>query len=123
MKYNLDLSPEESEAVLSILRPTGYRILVLVAKVDEKVGSLYIPQVRQEDEEVAAILGKVIALGPDAYSDRARFPNGHYCLKDDVVMMASYSGRRLKIGDREYRLINDDTVMAVVMKSEEIKRA
>lgn len=122
MKYNLDLTPDEEQSALRVMRPTGYRLLVAVAKVREKQGSLYIPEQSKADEEVAAILGKVIAMGGDAYSGE-RFPNGEYCKPGDVIMMASYSGRRFKIKDREYRLINDDTVMAVVNEPDEIERA
>lgn len=108
---------------MAAMRPTGYRLLVAVAKIQEKQGSLYIPQQSKADEEVAAILGKVVAMGPDAYRDPAKFPEGEYCRPGDVIMMASYSGRRFKIGAREFRLINDDTVMAVVANPEGIERA
>jgi len=123
LKYEIDLTPEDEAAVLAVMRPTGYRLLVAVAKIQEKQGSLYLPQQAKADEEVASILGKVIAMGGDAYSDRSRFPNGEYCKPGDVILMASYSGRRFKIKDREFRIINDDTVMAVVASPEEIERA
>lgn len=123
MKYEFDLTPEEQAAALDVIRPTGYRLLVAIAKVQEKQGSLYLPDQRKADEEVAGILGKVVAMGGDAYLDEAKFPRGDYCKPGDVIMMASYSGRRFKIGGREFRLINDDTVMAVVRKPEEIERA
>ena len=123
MKYELDLTPEEEENALAVLQPTGYRILVALAKTTEKVGSLYIPDSRRSDEDAASILAKVIAVGDDAYADHKRFPNGPYCEKNDIVMMASYTGRRFKIEDREYRLINDDTVIAVVNQPEKVSRA
>lgn len=123
MKYSLDITEEEMDFAKTVLKPTGYRILVAVAKTSDKIGSVLIPDQRKSDEDVASVLGKVIELGPDAYSDAERFPNGPYCAPRDVVFMASYSGRRFKINDREYRLINDDTVMAVALKPEEIERA
>lgn len=123
MKYDLELTPDEEATAARTLIPTGFRLLVAVAKVKEKQGSLYIPDQRKADEEVASILGKVLAMGPDAYRDASRFPNGEYCKEGDIILMASYSGRRFKIGDREYRLINDDTVMAVVTNPDEVARA
>lgn len=122
MKYHIDLSPEEEKEALSAIQPTGYRMLVAIARPNEKLGSLYLPEQRRADEEVASIMGKVIAMGSDAYTGE-RFPTGAYCRPGDVIMMASYTGRRFKIKDREYRLINDDSVIAVVGNPDEIARA
>lgn len=122
MEYELDITPEEVDAALKVLKPTGYRLLVALAKVKEKQGSLYIPEARKTDEDAASMLATVIALGPDAYKDAAKF-DAPYCQYGDTIMMASYSGRRIKIGDREYRLINDDTVIAVVDEPTKVSRA
>lgn len=122
MNYELDLTPEEAEAALKIVSPTGYRLLVALAKVQEKSGSIYIPDARRSDEDAASMLGTVIAMGADAYSDTARF-SSPYCKVGDTIMMASYSGRRIKIAEREYRLINDDTVIAVVSDASKVTRA
>jgi co-chaperonin GroES (HSP10) len=123
MKYDLELTPEEQSQALKAMRPTGYRLLVAVAKVQEKQGLIYLPDQRKSDEETASILGRVLAIGPDAYADKDRFPCGAYCSVDDVIMMASYTGRRFKINDREYRLINDDNVIAIVNAPEMVERA
>ena len=123
MKYHIDLSPEEEAEVRSVLRPTGFRILVALAKTTDKVGSLFIPDQRKSDEDVASILAKVVVVGPDAYKDASRFPSGAFAKEGDVVMMAAYSGRRFKIGEREYRLINDDSVIAVVEDVDKVIRA
>ena len=65
-------------------------------------------------EELGSIVGFVMALGPDAYADKKRFPNGPYCKEGDFIIMRSYSGTRIKIHGKEFRLINDDSVEAVV---------
>ena len=65
-------------------------------------------------EETASIVGFVIKMGPDAYSDKDRFPNGPYCQEQDFVIFRSYSGTRFKIHGKEFRLINDDSVEAVI---------
>lgn len=123
MKYELNLTPEEMTQAVSVLQPTGYRILVALAKVSDKVGAIFIPDSRKADEDVASILATVVAMGPDCYKDEARFGSGPYCKQGDVIMMAAYSGRRIKIGEREYRLINDDSVIAVVNNPDEVSRA
>jgi co-chaperonin GroES (HSP10) len=123
MKYELNLTTEEWDKATGAIRPTGFRLLIALAKVADKVGSLYIPDGRKADEDVASILGVVVSMGPDCYKDESRFTGGSYCRVGDTIMMAAYTGRRIKIGDREFRLINDDSVIAVVEKPEEVSRA
>lgn len=123
MKYELNLTPEERERAIEAIQPTGYRLLIALAKVADKVGSLYIPDARKADEDVASILGVVVSMGPDCYTDESRFGGGPYCAEGDTIMMAAYTGRRIKIAEREYRLINDDSVIAVVTNPEEVSRA
>ena len=53
-------------------------------------------------------------MGPDCYKDKSRFPNGPWCKRGDFVLMRAYSGTRIKIHGKEFRLINDDTPEAVV---------
>jgi hypothetical protein len=67
--------------------PTGYKILIALPEVDEKT---------------------------DAYEDKKKFPNGAYCKEGDFVLMRSYSGTRFSIHGKEFRLINDDSVEAVI---------
>jgi co-chaperonin GroES (HSP10) len=62
-------------------------------------------------------------MGPDAYTDGDKFPHGPYCKEGDFVIFRSYSGTRFKIMDKEFRLINDDTVEAVVEDPRGYKRA
>jgi co-chaperonin GroES (HSP10) len=56
----------------------------------------------------------VLALGPDCYGDKGRFPTGPWCKAGDFVLVRSYSGTRFKVRGQELRLINDDMVEAVV---------
>ena len=67
-----------------------------------------------EREEVGSIVGFVMKLGADAYQDEKRFPNGPYCKEGDFIIMRSYSGTRFLVHGKEFRLINDDSVEAVV---------
>ena len=66
------------------------------------------------EEEIGSIVGMVLELGPDCYKDPSKFPTGPYCKEGDWVMMRSYSGTRFKLEGKEFRLINDDSVEAVV---------
>ena len=95
--------------------PKGYQILITLPEPDTaSEGGILKAQETIEAEEVGSIIGFVIKLGPDAYSDKSRFPSGAYCKEGDFIMMRSYSGTRFKVANKEFRLINDDSVEAVV---------
>lgn len=95
--------------------PTGYKILIALPEVDEKTeGGIIKAQETMHLEEVGSIVGFVMKLGPDAYEDKKKFPNGPYCKEGDFVLMRSYSGTRFSIHGKEFRLINDDSVEAVI---------
>jgi co-chaperonin GroES (HSP10) len=95
--------------------PTGYRLLIALPEIDEKTqGGVIMPDGLVKDESTASIIGFVIKSGPDAYSDKERFPNGAWCQEGDFVIFRSYSGTRFKVSGKEFRLINDDTVEGVV---------
>ena len=65
-------------------------------------------------EEVGSIVGFVLDMGPDAYANPGRFPTGPFCKKGDWIVMRSYTGTRFMVHGKEFRLINDDSVEAVV---------
>jgi co-chaperonin GroES (HSP10) len=74
-------------------------------------------------EEVLTPVLFVVKMGPDCYKDEKRFPSGPSCKKGDFVVVRPNSGTRLKIHGREFRLINDDSVEAVVEDPRGITRA
>ena len=119
-------SEAEKDAKLAqqLPEPTGYKILIGLPKIEEKYdsGILKADNVIRDDT-VATVVGFVIKLGPDAYQDKAKFPNGPYCKKGDFVLLRTYSGTRFKIHGVEFRLINDDTVDAVVPDPRGFSRA
>lgn len=103
--------------------PQGYKILVAMPKLEEKTaGGIIRPDLFIDREQVASLYGCVIKLGPTAYKDEEKFPEGAYCKAGDWVIFRSYSGTRFKVDDQEYRLINDDTVEAVVADPSKIQR-
>ena len=74
-------------------------------------------------EEVLTPVLFVVKLGPDCYKDTTRFPSGPSCKEGDFVIVRPNSGTRLKIHGREFRIINDDSVEAVVEDPRGITRA
>ena len=109
-------SPQTGEDKAKQLpEPTGYRILCAVPEVEKEYESGIIkPDSHIKHEELLSTVFFVIKLGPDCYKDEKRFPSGPWCKEGDFVLVRPHSGSRLVIHGREFRLINDDTVEAVV---------
>ena len=120
--YTKQEMPEEVQKKLP--KPQGYKLLIATLDVSQKTdGGVYLPDQLKDAEQTASIIGYVLDAGPDAYSDPDKFPHGPYCKEGDFVIFRSYSGTRFKIMDKEFRLINDDTVEAVVEDPRGYKRA
>lgn len=95
--------------------PKGYRVLIAIPEISQKTdGGVFIPDERRNAEETASLVGYVLKVGSEAYADPNRFPTGAWCKEGDFVIFRSYSGTRFKVHGKEFRLINDDTVEAVV---------
>lgn len=114
----------EKVSLKNIPEPKGWKILIAMPKVEEKTtGGILRPDQLKSLEETASILGYVVKSGELCYSDKDRFPSGPWCKEGDWVIFRSYSGTRFKVGDQEFRLINDDTVEGVVEDPREFRRA
>ena len=116
-KPNSIEKPEPSDEVKSQLPiPKGWKILIAMPKVSETYDDSGIYKATQSkvDEETSNICGYVLKLGTEAYADKKRFPTGPWCKEGDWVIFRAYSGTRMKMYGKEFRLINDDTVEAVV---------
>ena len=104
--------------------PKGYKILIALPEVEEKTeGGIIKPSEFQHEESIATVVGWVMSMGPDAYTNYARFPSGPYCQVGDWVVFRAFSGTRIKVQGKEFRLINDDTVEAVVEDPRGVERA
>jgi len=115
---------EEGAKAKALPVPTGYRILVAIPKAEATFASgLLKADMTKSAEEIMTTVGFVVAMGPDCYLDKTKFPNGAYCKLGDFVLMRAYSGTRVSIYGVEYRLINDDTVEGVVEDPRGITRA
>ena len=102
-------------------KPIGWRLLVLPFKMKEKTkGGLVLAETTLEKQQVASQVGLVMAMGPDCYKDKERYPDGPWCKVKDWVMFARYAGSRIKIDGGEMRLLNDDEVLATIDSPEDI---
>jgi len=121
--------PEASEETKAsaLPYPTGYKILCAVPPVDEKIAGTELDLVRDtasmRQEEHGTTVLFVMRLGPDAYKDKEKYPSGPWCKEGDFVLVRTYSGTRVKIFGKEFRVINDDQVDCVVQDPRGITRA
>jgi len=117
----LDKSNEEKATQLP--KPSGYRILCAIPEMEKEYesGIIKADETVRIEETLTTVLF-VVDLGPDCYTDKTRFPNGPWCKKGDFILTKPYAGSRLVIHGREFRIINDDTVEAVVDDPRGIKR-
>ena len=119
VKKSEDKSETKQEAKLP--KPTGWRLLVLPFKMKEKTkGGLVLAETTLERQQVASQVGLVLAMGPQCYKDKERYPEGPWCKVKDWVMFARYAGSRIKIDGGEMRLLNDDEVLATIDSPEDI---
>jgi co-chaperonin GroES (HSP10) len=118
----MDKSQEEKASQLP--KPSGYRILCAIPDIDDtyESGLIKAEATINFEEKLATVLF-VVALGPDCYKDPARFPSGPWCKQGDFIIVRPNSGSRLNIHGKEFRMINDDTVEAVVDDPRGIKRS
>jgi co-chaperonin GroES (HSP10) len=104
--------------------PTGYRLLIALPEVKEQTeGGIYVPDERRDAESVATIVGFVAKMGPEAYANKERFPSGPWCEEGDWIVMRAYSGTRIRVHGQEFRIINDDSVEAVIENPMGVVRA
>ena len=121
----MNKAKEEKAKQLPI--PKTFKILTVVPQADEEfadseIGILKDAKTMRHEEVLTPVLF-VVELGPDCYSDKSRFPSGPSCKKGDFVIVRPNSGTRLKIHGQEFRIINDDSVDAVVEDPRGIQRA
>ena len=101
--------------------PTGWRLLVLTHRGQGKTkGGVILSDKTVEETQIATNVGLVLAIGPDAYNDKERFPNGAWCKKNDWVIFARYAGSRLNIEGGELRILNDDEILGTTDDPESI---
>jgi|TARA_R110000796_G_scaffold9657_1_gene32972 co-chaperonin GroES (HSP10) len=118
-----EVTEEEIDAQLP--KPVGYRILVALPEVEDTYGESGIIKSSKEmhNDHIMSIMGLVLDMGENAYSDKERFPTGAWCEVGDYVMFRMNTGTRFKVGGIEYRLMNDDSIEATVTDPRGISRA
>ena len=119
----VELTEEEFEAQLP--KPVGYRVLVALPSVEETFegSDLIKATTTKHHEYIMSIIGLVIDVGDQCYADKERFPTGPWCKTGDYVMFRANTGTRFTVNGLEYRLMNDDSIEAVVADPRGIQKA
>jgi co-chaperonin GroES (HSP10) len=121
---DIEATKEQAEKAKLLPEPKGFRILCAVPQVEEEFdgGIIKADDTKRVEEQTTVVLF-VVKMGDLAYKDKERFPTGPWCKEGDFVLTRPYSGTRVVIHGREFRIINDDTVEAVVQDPRGIRRA
>jgi co-chaperonin GroES (HSP10) len=117
------LPETDAEKARQVPDPVTYHLLCMLPKAEEEYESGLIKSGQtMHFEEVMSPVLFVAKMGPDCYKDPLRFPSGPSCKVGDFVLVRPNTGTRLKIHGTEWRIINDDSVEAVVEDPRGIRR-
>ena len=116
---------EELELEAQLPRPVGYRVLIAMPEIEETFADTKVLKTTTiiHQEHIMSIIGLVLDMGDQAYSDVERFGDKPWCAVGDYVMFRANTGTRFKVGGIEYRLMNDDSIEAVVNDPRGVSRA
>lgn len=93
------------------IRPLGDRVLVELIEEGEEVkkGGIIIPDTAKEKPQE----GKVIAIGTGKLDDNGKkIPFN--VKKGDRILMPKYGGTEVKIDDKEYQIVREEDILAVI---------
>ena len=117
------LSATAEEKAKQIPDPATYHLLCMLPEAEEEYegGLIKASQTMQFEELLSPVLF-VAKMGPDAFKDEKRFPSGQSCKVGDFIIVRPNTGTRMKIHGTEWRLINDDSVEAVIQDPRGVQR-
>ena len=117
------LSTTAEEKAKQIPDPATYHLLCMLpeAKEEYEGGLIKASQTMHYEELLSPVLF-VAKMGPDAFKDEKRFPSGPSCKVGDFIIVRPNTGTRMKIHGTEWRLINDDSVEAVIQDPRGVQR-
>lgn len=118
---NFDPQLIEDSVLHRLPKPTGWRIAILPYRGAQKTrGGIALSEETQKRAQVATTVGYVLALGPLAYYDQEKFPEGPWCKEKDWILFGRYAGARIPIDGGEIRFINDDEVLGIINNPQDI---
>ena len=120
---SLVLNKNTEEKATQLPKPSGYRILCAIPEAEKEFdnGIAKSDETMRYEELLTTVLF-VVDLGPDCYVNKDKFPTGPWCKKGDFILVRPNAGTRLVIHNKEFRIINDDSVEGVVADPRGIRR-
>jgi co-chaperonin GroES (HSP10) len=98
--------------------------LIALPQVEETFeGGIVKAEKTIHEEKILTVVGLVLDMGEQAYADKDRFPNGPWCKVGDYVLFRANPGTRFRVSGVEYRIMNDDSIEAVVADPRGVTRA
>lgn len=93
--------------------PAGHRVLILPEVIEEKTaGGIILSAATKERDQQATMRGTVVTLGVNAWK---AFDDGTpWANEGDKVIFRKYAGEVIKTDEAEYRVVNDDDILAVI---------
>lgn len=120
-KDSIDPNKMDEGVLERIPVPTGWRIVVLPYRPPNTTkGGIVLAKEAVDKQQIATVCGYVVEVGPLAYKDSDKFPDGPWCQKGDWVIFARYAGARINIEGGEIRILNDDEILARVKDPEDV---
>jgi len=117
------LNASADEKAKQVPDPATYHLLCVLPDIDDEYESgLVKANTTMHFEELLSPVLFVVKMGPDAFKDDKRFPSGPSCKVGDFVLVRPNTGTRIKIHGKEFRIINDDSVEAVVQDPRGVTR-
>jgi co-chaperonin GroES (HSP10) len=123
MTEQIAITDDELEQQLP--KPVGYKLLIALPQVEETFSEVGIIKADKTvfEEKLMTVVGLVLDMGAQAYADTERYPTGPWCKAGDYVLFRANSGTRFKVDGVEYRLMNDDSIDAIVADPRGVTRA
>lgn len=92
------------------VKPLGDRVLLEICEnAEEMKGGILIPDTAKEKPQEF----KVIALGTGKKDDKGKLIPFDVKV-GDIVLTSRYGGSEVKVGDKEYKVVNQDDILAIV---------
>ena len=113
----------DTELEQQLPKPVGYKLLIALPQIEETfAGGILKADKTIRDEQILSVVGLVLDMGDQAYSDPDRFPKGPWCKPGDYILFRANSGTRFKVNGQEMRFLNDDSIEAIVADPKGISR-
>lgn len=96
------------------LRPTAFNVVVRMDTSETVTpGGIILPEKVAERDKLAVEEGELVALSPHAFSYADNWPEPHPQV-GDRVLIRRYDGLLRERGGRDYRIVEDKSVVAVI---------